>query len=213
MKQSEFISKILIIVCATATAAFGSKEITYDSLVKYSVGGFTDVSILTVIGDGNQLTSYCAKVNCDTSKLHPWPDFGKETVIGFIDMNIGGNRISYRVLQRIVDYGDTIVLEYKPDSQIYDMSLSLQAGYGVSLLTIPLTVKTIIAKELYQTSTNKFSHGARNIPNYQPISENFYNLQGRSDSIHSCISTGPIVLIKKKDSAVLQMSGMKRSLH
>ncbi|MBN1307580.1 MAG: hypothetical protein JXA18_06665 [Chitinispirillaceae bacterium] len=195
MKRNITHSALVSIVIVATAIASGPAEIDYDSLAGYAVVGPPTVPILKIIKDIDQLASYCDEARCDTSLISPMPDFTTRTVIGLLAMTGGGNRVSYRYVRRIVDTGDTVILEIRPDSQVFDPGISIQAAYNVLLLAIPKTDKPIVLRESPLTSIDKPLFHAPAIMPVQQASGSRYDLRGRSLPGRNVRRTGLIVSV------------------
>jgi hypothetical protein len=147
----------IIAFVATATSA---DDINVDTLASYSPVGPAAVPVLSVINNTAQLYDYCKATNYDASLLSAQSDFTSKTVIGFITMAGGGNRINYRILMRVYNYNDSVILEVKPDILFFEEGMSIQAVSKVLLFAIPKTDKPVVMKIEQNTDVGKsFHHG------------------------------------------------------
>ena len=171
----------ILTATAIAGAMSGSTEIGCDSIASFSIVGPPEVSILTVIRNVGQLDSFCNHAGYDTASISVLPDFSTHMVIGLLTVTAGGNRVTYRNPVGIAATVDTLILAIQPDSQVFDVGMSIQAGAHAVLLSIGDTGKTVILRNTPVTAVRRHprefpvpSPGGRRSP------DGCYNLQGRS---------------------------------
>jgi hypothetical protein len=180
--------KIVLFVCifsVVVTTALAN-DISVDSLVSYSPVGPAIGPILKVINSTAQLYEYCKATDYDTSLLSTTqPDFTSKTVIGLRTMTGGGNRIDYQTLKRVYNDNDSIILEVKPDSQVFDVGMSIQAASHVLIFAIPKTDKPVVIKMEQTTGVEKSLNRGTVLCSTQRKQICSYSLLGRSLSSKS----------------------------
>ena len=167
----------IIAFVATTTSA---DDINVDTLASYYPVGPAAVPVLSVINNTDQLYDYCKSTNYDASLLSAQTDFTSKTVIGFITMAGGGDRINYRVLMRVYNYNDSVILEVRPDTQFFDAGMSIQALSNVLLFAIPKTDKPVVMKMDQNTGVGKSFHHGIVLHSTQGKKICAYTLLGRS---------------------------------
>jgi hypothetical protein len=177
MKTNLVFIGLLSMVVATASAG----NLNVDTIATYLSPGPPTFPILKIIKNVNQLDSYFVATRYDTTvALSIRPDFASQTVISLLTMTGGGNKAQYRKLMRVVDNVDTVFLEFKPDSQVFETVISIQAASHVLLFAIPKTNKPIVLREASVTAAR---NAFQRIPENHSIGKapcRFYTLRGQS---------------------------------
>jgi hypothetical protein len=171
---------LLFGIVAVVTSIVSANNISIDSLVSYASVGPVSVSHLKVINSAVELNEYCEATDYDVSLLPAQPDFTSKTVVGLVTMAAGGNIINYRTMKRVYVENDSIFLEIKPDSQVLDVGISLQAGSKVLLFAIPKTDKPVVMKMENNTAVEETFHRGTVLCTSQQKLIGLYSLQGRS---------------------------------
>jgi len=190
--------KIVLFVCTfpvVVTTAVAN-DICVDSLASYSPVGPATGPILKVINSTSQLYEYCKAIDFNTSLLSTQSDFTSKTVIGLRTMTCGGNRIDYQILKRVYNDNDSVILEVKPDSQVFDVGMSMQAASHVLIFAIPKTDNPVVIKIEQTTNVKQLLNRSTVLCSVQSQKICSYSLLGRSlssKSKHPCwvvISSG-----------------------
>jgi hypothetical protein len=183
--------KSFIYLAVSALYIHGADATDYDSIAVFFTPGPPTVPVLSVITDTDQLNDYCSEVQCETPLS---ADFSTVMVIGLLTMTGGGNRVYLRKLQRVIDEPDSIILEVKPDSQMYDPDISIQAAYTVFLFSIPQSGKPVALRESLSAATqNPFSHRTpRSATGYRTAGRS-YDVKGRTVSGARTNHTGVLI--------------------
>ncbi len=160
-------------------AAYGFTSLQYDSIAYLSQhGGPVSNSILEIIQNKRQLDSFYVKNQFDTSLNSKTPDFDSVTVLALLSVVGGGNSITRRAIQRIVDDIDTIFVEIHRETHVYP-GTSLQQAYGITLFSISRTEKPIVLREVTSTAIRKISNNVYKIKTARLLSKGDFNCQGQ----------------------------------
>lgn len=176
MKKFVLLFGIFTVVASTVSG----NDITVDSLATYSPVGPGNGLHLMVINNATQLKEYLEVTDYDTSHYIAQPDFTSKTLIGLGTITGGGNRINYLTIKRVYNDNDSVFIVVKPDSQIFDIGLSMQAFSKILLFAIPKTDKPIAIKLDYNTAVEKGFHRGTVFCAAQQKPASLYSLLGRS---------------------------------
>lgn len=143
---------LLIVMMVTASSG---GTIAFDSIAGGFNPGVSPVAVFNVIGSLEELNEFCTAVNYDTAQFMTKPDFAEKTIIALLSMQGGGNRVTYRHIQQIVDDRDTAFLEIRTEIGYLDGDISVAAAYRFTLLSISLVNKPIVLREVQENSVAK----------------------------------------------------------
>ncbi len=194
------LSVLLPIVAVTSSSGSGPVEINYTAIADYGNHGGYTVSILETIRNQVQLNEYFSKTGYDTSRLTEKPDFDAVTGIGLVSKYGGGESIYSRTIQRIVDEGDTLIVETLGAVQTIP-GISVQLGYQIVVVTIPKIDKPVILREFPATAAGKPPLRTPAIRSAQYKSSGHYNVQGRSVPLRSSRHNGLVICSDRLRSA------------
>lgn len=144
----------LLLIVMMVTASSGG-TIAFDSIGGGFNPGVSPVPVFNAIGSLEELNEFCTAVNYDTAQFVAKPDFAEKTIIALLSMQGGGNRVTYRHIQQIVDDRDTAFLEIRSETEYLDDDISVAAAYRFTLLSISLIDKPIVLREVQENSVAK----------------------------------------------------------
>ena len=112
---------LLVGIFAAVATTTSANDIDVDSLASYSPVGQPAVPIFKVINNASQLYDYCEATNYDTSLLSAQSDFTSKTIIALNTYHCGGDRFYKRILKRVYNDNDSVILEVKADSGFFSV--------------------------------------------------------------------------------------------